>query len=152
MVNLLASSKSKTSPQRNAGTHQRIRSDHATELAEDYVEAIADVIQERGSCRAVDLAKRFGVSHVTVNKTIGRLVRDELVETQPYGPVLLTKAGQQLAKAAKTRHEIVLQFLLALGVSRRVAEVDSEGIEHHVSQETLKAMRSFLAQQSSGTN
>lgn len=123
-----------------------MRSDHATELAEDYVEAIAEIIDQKETCRAVDLARRFGVSHVTVNKTIGRLVRSGYVETQPYGPVLLTAAGNRLAKNAKARHEVVYQFLLALGVSEKAAEVDSEGIEHHVSQETLKAMKEFLSQ------
>lgn len=131
----------------SAGTHSRIRSDHATELAEDYVEAIAAVIAEKHACRAVDLARRFEVSHVTVNKTIGRLVRDGYVETEPYGPVLLTAKGRRLARHAAERHDVVLNFLLALGVRRPVAEVDSEGIEHHVSSETLKAMKSFLARQ-----
>lgn len=127
-----------------SGVHSRVRSDHATELAEDYVEAIAEVVQDKGSCRAVDLARLFGVSHVTVNKTIGRLVRDGYAETQPYGPVELTSKGKRLARNAKARHEVVYQFLLAIGVSPKVAESDSEGIEHHVSAESLKCMQVFL--------
>lgn len=125
-------------------SHSRIRRDHATELAEDYVEAIAAITREAGVCRAVDLAKEFGVSHVTVNKTIGRLVRDGYAETEPYGPVSLTEKGQQLASEAKARHELVYAFLVALGVHEKIAELDSEGIEHHVSQDTLKAMKRFL--------
>lgn len=127
-------------------SHSRIRRDHATELAEDYVEAIAAIQQEAGVCRAVDLAKEFGVSHVTVNKTVGRLVRDGYAETEPYGPVSLTDKGQQLASKAKARHELVYAFLVALGVDQKVAELDSEGIEHHVSQATLEAMQRFLEQ------
>ncbi|MCR9292967.1 MAG: manganese-binding transcriptional regulator MntR [bacterium] len=129
--------------------HLRTRSDHATELAEDYVEAIAEIADHKGICRAVDLAKQFGVSHVTVNKTIGRLVRDGYVETEPYGPVTLTEKGRKLARESKARHETVYNFLIALGVSSKVALIDSEGIEHHVSQETLKAMQAFLDQQQS---
>ena len=124
--------------------HSRVRSDHATELAEDYVEAIADLVQAGGSCRAVDLAKQFQVSHVTVNRTIGRLQRDGLVATQPYGPIELTAKGARLAQHSKQRHETVLQFLLSLGISHATAETDSEGIEHHVSSETLAAMQAFL--------
>jgi DtxR family manganese transport transcriptional regulator len=126
------------------GSYPRIRSDHATEVAEDYVEAIAEATRVKGSCRAVDLAKHFEVSHVTVNRTIGRLVRDGFVETIPYGPVELTAKGKMLARAAAERHEIVYQFLLALGVSESTARTDSEGIEHHVSSETLRKMKAHL--------
>ena len=124
--------------------HSRTRSDHATELAEDYVEAIAALIQDQGTCRAVDLVNQFQVSHVTVKRTIGRLQRDGYVTTQPYGPVKLTAAGRRLAAASRRRHEVVYKFLLAIGVSDSVAISDSEGIEHHVSPETLAAMNSFL--------
>jgi DtxR family manganese transport transcriptional regulator len=127
--------------------HSSVRSDHATELAEDYVEAIADKIKVDGSCRAVDLAKQFQVSHVTVNRTIGRLERDGLVTTQPYAPIALTAAGSRLAKTASRRHAIVHQFLLSLGVNKATADIDSEGIEHHVSPETLAAMQNFLERQ-----
>lgn len=124
--------------------HSRIRSDHATELAEDYVEAVAEIIELQGTCRAVDLKKRFGVSHVTVNRTIGRMVRDGFMTTEPYGPVELTTKGTRLARASAERHKVVLDFLLALGVSESTAATDSEGIEHHVSKETLTAMQVFL--------
>lgn len=126
--------------------HARTRSDHATELAEDYVEAIDDLVQEKGACRVTDLARRFGVSHVTVNRTIGRLQRDGLVDTEPYAPVSLTAQGKKLADASRRRHQIVLRFLLALGVSEETARIDAEGIEHHVSPETLKKMQKFSQQ------
>ena len=134
----------KSNSRQARGLHSRIRSDHATELAEDYVEAIAEILERQEACRAVDLAERFEVSHVTVNRTIGRLVRDGYVETEPYGPVLLTTKGKRVARTAAERHQVVLEFLLALGVSQEIAQVDSEGIEHHVSPETLQAMRSFI--------
>ncbi len=129
---------------KSKGQHSRTRSDHATELAEDYVEAIAEISESQGNCRVVDLAARFEVTHVTVNRTIGRLSRDGFVETEPYGPVVLTAKGKRLARMAAERHAVVLEFLLALGVSEAVARVDSEGMEHHVSEETLDAMRRFL--------
>lgn len=125
--------------------HSRTRLDHATELAEDYVEAIAQIMADRGVCRAVDLAEQFDVSHVTVNRTVGRLQRDGFVTTQPYAPIELTKAGARLAASSRRRHEVVHEFLLALGVSEATAAADSEGIEHHVSPETLEAMQRFLA-------
>ncbi|TWU22841.1 manganese-binding transcriptional regulator MntR [Bythopirellula polymerisocia] len=127
--------------------HSRVRSDHRTELAEDYVEAIADIVDASGTCRAVDLAQQFQVSHVTVNRTISRLERDGYVTTAPYAPIELTKAGRRLAETSQQRHEVVFQFLLAIGVGESAAAADSEGIEHHVSPETLAAMKAFLDEQ-----
>lgn len=133
-----SSSTSSSSRPSHATPHRRTRAAHATELAEDYVEAIAEVEEEAGSCRAVDLANRFAVSHVTINRTIGRLKRDGYVKTEPYGPITLTAKGRRVAVASKRRHEIVYQFLISIGVSEKTAAIDAEGIEHHVSPETLK--------------
>jgi DtxR family manganese transport transcriptional regulator len=124
--------------------HQRTRSDHANEVAEDYVEAIAQAIDENGVCRSVDLVQQFGVTHATVNNTVKRLQRDGLVKTEPYQPIELTAAGRRLASRSRRRHEIVQNFLIRLGVSERTAAIDSEGIEHHVSKETLDAMKRVL--------
>lgn len=124
--------------------HQRTRSDHANEVAEDYVEAIAQAISDHGVCRSVDLVQQFGVTHATVNNTVKRLQRDGLVLTKPYQPIELTLAGRRLASQSRRRHEIVENFLIRLGVSKRTAAVDSEGIEHHVSKETLDAMKRVL--------
>lgn len=123
--------------------HVRTRHDHATELAEDYVEAIGEIIEQHEVCRVKDLVARFKVTHVTVNRTLGRLQRDGLVTTEPYAPVFLTAKGKKLAEESRQRHEIVLNFLLAHGVSQEVAEIDAEGLEHHISGETLDMMKRF---------
>ncbi|MAP07332.1 MAG: transcriptional regulator MntR, partial [Rhodopirellula sp.] len=117
-------------------SHHRTRSDHASEVAEDYVEAIAEAISENGICRAVDLVRHFDVTHATVSNTISRLQRDGLVVTEPYQPITLTAQGKRMATKARNRHEVVRTFLLRIGVSETTATVDSEGIEHHVSDET----------------
>ena len=117
--------------------HQRTRHDHSTEIAEDYVAAVAEITEDSGICRVVDLAKHFGVSHVTVNRTVGRLQNEGLMDTEPYKPVRLTAKGKRLAHRCRARHEIVYQFLLAIGVDPHAAAVDAEGIEHHVSPATL---------------
>jgi len=124
--------------------YERIRADHAGELAEDYVELIDDLIAEKGEARAVDLAAALGVSHVSVTKAVGRLQKEGLVTSAPYRSIFLTARGKRLADAARKRHQTVVEFLLALGVSRRIAEADAEGIEHHISPSTLKAMKKFL--------
>jgi DtxR family manganese transport transcriptional regulator len=120
------------------------RLEHAHEIAEDYVEAIADLVTESGEARVVDLAKRLGVTHVTVNRTIARLQKAGYVTAKPYRAIFLTTSGRDLAATCKSRHETVVEFLRSLGISERVAQMDAEGIEHHVSAETLAAFERSL--------
>ncbi len=127
--------------------HRRTRRDHETETAEDYVEAVAEIGTESGKCRIVDLAKRFGVSHVTVIRTVARLQEEGLLSTEPYQPIELTSKGTALANRARRRHEVVLEFLLAIGVDAATAAIDAEGIEHHVSPQTLKKLKEFTGRQ-----
>lgn len=121
------------------------RKEHAEETAQDYVELIAQLICEKGEARAIDLSRRLAISHVTVGKTLRRLERLNLLKAPPYASIFLTAAGKKLAKESKERHEIVLNFLLALGIPAAIAESDSEGIEHHVSRETLAALKKFTS-------
>lgn len=127
--------------------HRRTRRDHETETAEDYVEAIAATEAQTGKCRVTDLAARFGVSHVTVIRTVARLEEEGLVTTAPYQPIKLTTAGTSLAERSRKRHEIVYQFLLAIGVDQATAALDAEGIEHHVSPATLKKFKELADKQ-----
>lgn len=143
-------SKNKAEPlvdaKQQAGWFDRVREAHQTETAEDYVELIADLIEAQGEARVVDLATRFGVSHATVNKVIARLNREGLVNNLPYRSLFLTDEGRAMATRCKERHQIVLDFLLALGVSPATAEADAEGVEHHVSAETVTAFQKFIRQ------
>jgi DtxR family manganese transport transcriptional regulator len=122
----------------------------AADSAEDYVEAVSEIIAENGRCRAVDLANRFDVSHVTVAKIIARLVKEGLVGTKPHGPISLTPRGKRLAEKTRRRHETVYRFLLAIGVSKKNAAIDAEGIEHHLSSETLQRLRDITDRPTSG--
>lgn len=128
-----------------ADRHRQTRSAHALETAEDYVEAVLATIEKTGKCRVIDLSRRFGVSHVTVNKIIKRLQSEGFVETEPYGPITLTTEGKRMAVKSQKRHETVFNFLIAIGVDESTAAIDSEGIEHHVSPQTLKMFEKFLA-------
>lgn len=127
----------------SSSPHQRTRNDHASEIAEDYCEAIAELEKQENGCRVTHLATRFGVSHVTVVRTVKRLERDGLAATMPRKPIRLTDDGRRLAASCRRRHEIVYRFLLAIGVDPRVAEIDAEGIEHHVSPSTLARLRAI---------
>jgi len=127
------------------GHSARARKDHEQELAQDYVEMIAELIEKSGEARLTDLARGIGVTHVTANQKIKRLQRQGLVTTEPYRSIFLTKAGRHLAHESRHRHDIVVRLLKALGVPTAAAESDAEGIEHHVSRETLAAFVNYLA-------
>lgn len=133
---------SSLSPQ--SESHRRTRDAHAHETAEDYVEAIDDILRTQERCRVVDLAKRFAVSHVTVTRIVARLQNEGLIDTEPYKPIKLTARGEKMAAKSRQRHETVLEFLQAIGVSPNTAAIDAEGIEHHCSTETLSKMKSFV--------
>ena len=123
----------------------KTRADHRTELQEDYVEMIAQLIQEKGEARPVDIAAAFGVSQAAVTSMIMRLSKEGLVSTEPYRSVFLTRAGSWLATACVRRHHLVVDFIQCLGVSREIAEKDAEGIEHHLSKESLHCLEVFVA-------
>jgi DtxR family manganese transport transcriptional regulator len=130
-----------------AVSFDRTRADHRLELAEDYVELIAELIETTGEARAVDLAGRLGVTAATVANAIARLQRDGYVKSEPYRAIFLTERGKELAAYCRRRHRIVLARLAALGVDPATAEQDAEGIEHHVSEPTLAAIERWLARQ-----
>ncbi|HED1588678.1 TPA: manganese-binding transcriptional regulator MntR [Enterobacter hormaechei subsp. hormaechei] len=122
---------------------RQVREAHRRELIDDYVELISDLIREVGEARQVDMAARLGVSQPTVAKMLKRLASVGLIEMIPWRGVFLTDEGEKLAQESRERHQIVENFLLVLGVSPEIARRDAEGMEHHVSEETLVRFREF---------
>ncbi len=123
---------------------RRTRQEHSEETAQDYVEMIAELIETTGEARVIDLARRLGVTHVTVSRTLQRLRRTGLITSLPYRSIFLTAAGKRLSEESRHRHEVVVDFLQSIGVPPAVAHSDAEGIEHHVSRETLEAFEQHL--------
>jgi DtxR family manganese transport transcriptional regulator len=126
----------------------KARTAQATALLEDYVELIDDLFGSIGEARPTDIARRLGVSHATAIKAIARLKREGLATGRPYRGVFLTEAGQARAARVRARHRLVVKVLIALGVPAEAAEADAEGIEHHVSETTLKAFARFVQRSS----
>lgn len=113
-------------------------------LLEDYAEMIADLSAEHGEARLTDIAQRMGVAHPTAAKAVARLKREGLANSRPYRGVFLTEAGLALATRVRARHRTVVDLLVAVGVPPETAELDAEGLEHHVSEATLRAFEAFL--------
>ncbi len=135
-------------PEKQAEAFERVRQAHQMEATEDYVELIDDLIQNTGEARLVEVAERLGISQPTASKTLTRLQRDGYITSEPYRSIFLTEKGKKLADTSRARHDVVFRFLLAIGVSEVTAKQDSEGLEHHVSDETLAAFEKIIKQNS----
>ncbi len=122
---------------------RKVRNAHKTENTEDYLELIAELLNIKGEARIVDIASKMGIAQATANKTIQRLHQQGYITREPYRSIFLTIKGQKIASKSKKRHHTVLKFLLNLEIDKKTAAADAEGIEHHVSEKTLKKMEKF---------
>ena len=121
----------------------KVRNAHRTENTEDYLELVAELLNSKGEARIVDIAENLGIAQATANKTIQRLHSQGYIKREPYRSIFLTYKGQKIASESKKRHNIVYNFLRNLGLDKNTASEDAEGIEHHVSEKTLKKMDNF---------
>tara|TARA_B100001559_G_C16437846_1_gene592950 strand:- start:218 stop:622 length:405 start_codon:yes stop_codon:yes gene_type:complete len=122
---------------------RKVRNAHRTENTEDYLELVAELLNSKGEARIVDIAEKLGIAQATANKTIQRLHSQGYIKREPYRSIFLTYKGQKIASESKKRHNIVYNFLRNLGLDKNTASEDAEGIEHHVSEKTLKKMDNF---------
>lgn len=113
------------------------------EIAEDYTEMIADLIESKAKARVCDIAKQMGISHVSVLKTIKKLIRDGYLVKGIHPLIELTEKGKSTAVFSKKKHLVLYEFLLKLGIPEDIVAIDVEGIEHHISPETLQAIESL---------
>ena len=122
---------------------RKVRNAHRTENTEDYLELVAELLNSKGEARIVDIAENLGIAQATANKTIQRLHSQGYIKREPYRSIFLTYKGQKIASESKKRHNIVYNFLRNLGLDKNTASEDAEGIEHHVSEKTLRKMDNF---------
>lgn len=122
------------------------RAQRAIETAEDYTELVADLIETKGYARVCDMAREMGISHVSVLNTIKRLVRNGYLSKGELQTIELTELGQKTARFAKRKHHILSEFLRSLGVPEEILATDVEGIEHYISETSLKAIEAHLNQ------
>jgi len=124
--------------------HERVRQQHSSELSQDYLEAIYELLQNQSFVRVTDLQEVFSVSHVTVIRTLQRLKDKDLITDTRSKNIFLTQQGEQIAIQAAEKHELLKNFFISLGVSPDQANADAEGAEHHLSEETFNAIQTFV--------
>jgi Mn-dependent DtxR family transcriptional regulator len=113
---------------------------------EDYLERILELIDAKGYARVVDIASALKISQASVTNMVQRLGADGLLKYEKYRGLVLTTAGETLARNIARRHKLLSDFLKLLGLSERVIHHDVEGMEHHVSAPTLRAIEALTFQ------
>lgn len=117
---------------------------HLLESGEMYIETIYVLTKKGAPPRAIDVGEYMGFSKPSVSRALGILKKNGYVTVGADGAITLTKEGASLAKKIYERHTILTAFLEKIGVSTEVAESDACKIEHHISDDTLAAIKKWL--------
>ena len=107
---------------------------------EDYLERILELVNSKGYARVVDIASALNISQASVTNMVQRLDNEQLLKYEKYRGLVLTPSGEKLARDIAHRHRLLTDFLQLLGLSKRVIHHDVEGMEHHISPPTLRAI------------
>ena len=118
----------------------------ATSAVEDYLERILELINTKGYARVADIARSLKISQASVTNMIQRLDAEGLLKYEKYRGLVLTTAGETLAKNITRRHRLLTDFLNLFGLDEQVIFHDVEGMEHHISPPTLRAIEALTAQ------
>lgn len=118
----------------------------SSSAVEDYLERILELINSKGYARVVDIASSLDISQASVSNMIQRLDGDGLLKYEKYRGLVLTAAGETLARNIARRHELLTDFLTLLRLDKQVIHHDVEGMEHHISPPTLRAIEALTAQ------
>ena len=129
---------------RGKKTSQSARGSYAA--VEDYLERILELINSKGYARVVDIAAALRISQASVTNMVQRLDAEGLLKYEKYRGLILTAAGKNLARKIVYRHKLLTDFLRLLGLDERVIYHDVEGMEHHISAPTLRAIQALTAQ------
>jgi len=112
-----------------------------TSTAEDYLERIYALIQEKGYARVSDIAEALQVRPSTVTRMVQKLDEQNLLEYERYRGLSLTQEGERVGRSIRRRHKALEDFLHLLGVDdQHTVQKDIEGIEHHLSSNTLERL------------
>jgi Mn-dependent DtxR family transcriptional regulator len=113
---------------------------------EDYLEQILDLINTKGYARVADIAQRLRIAQASVTNMVQRLDAEGLLKYEKYRGLVLTTAGETLARNIMRRHQLLSDFLRVLGIDEEVIYHDVEGKEHHISPQTLRAIEALLSE------
>ena len=114
--------------------------------AEDYLEAMLMLKEERGYIRSIDVAEKLGVTKPSVSYATKRLRESGYIAFDSAGMIVLLPSGLEIAERIYERHKLLTEILTGLGVSPETARADACKIEHDLSAETFDAIRKHAQQ------
>jgi Mn-dependent DtxR family transcriptional regulator len=129
---------------RNAhNVKEKVVEEHHTERVEDYLEVIYELIKKKGYATQSDISESLNVSLPSVSKMLQRLDESKFLKYEKYRGINLTEEGIKVAENIHEKHGLLSEFFKMIGVDEDVANIDAEGIEHHLHPQTLKKLREF---------
>ncbi|OPA81318.1 manganese transport transcriptional regulator [Paenibacillus selenitireducens] len=115
-----------------------------TPSMEDYLERIYKLIDEKGYARVSDIAEGLEVHPSSVTKMIQKLDKDNYLIYEKYRGLILTNKGKKMGKRLVDRHQLLEEFLTTIGVQHENIYTDVEGIEHHLSWDSITCIETLL--------
>jgi|SRR5690625_1285738 len=115
-----------------------------TPTMEDYIEQIYILTEKKGYARVSDIAEIFEVHPSAVTKMIQKLDKSNFVNYERYRGFILTKKGSEMGKKLVFRHELLEEFLEIIGVDKKLIYEDVEGIEHHLSWNSIEKIHNLV--------
>jgi Mn-dependent DtxR family transcriptional regulator len=111
---------------------------------EDYLEVIAELVELKGYATTLDISRFMNVSPPSVTKMLQKLDEKKYLEYEKYHGINLTDIGKQVADTIRRKHSILLEFFEILNVGKGIANQDTEGLEHHLNDKTIRQLRKFI--------
>ena len=116
----------------------------STTSEEDYLEVIAELVELKGYATTLDISRFMNVSPPSVTKMLQKLDEKKYLEYEKYHGINLTHIGRQVADAIRRKHSTLLEFFEILNVGKGIANQDTEGLEHHLNDKTIRQLRKFI--------
>lgn len=116
----------------------------STTSEEDYLEVIAELVELKGYATALDISRFMDVSPPSVTKMLQKLDEKKYLEYEKYHGINLTDIGRQVADTIRWKHSTLLEFFEILNVRKGIANQDTEGLEHHLNDKTIRRLRKFI--------
>ena len=116
----------------------------STTSEEDYLEVIAELVELKGYATTLDISRFMNVSPPSVTKMLQKLDEKKYLEYEKYHGINLTDIGKQVADTIRRKHSTLLEFFEILNVGKGIANQDTEGLEHHLNDKTIRQLRKFI--------
>ena len=135
---------------KNSKRLESIKAGHKTKKVsstireEDYLEVIAELVELKGYATTLDISRFMNVTPTSVTKMLQKLDEKKYLEYEKYHGINLTIMGKQVADSIRRKHSTLLEFFEILNIGKEIANQDTEGLEHHLSDKTIRQLKKYI--------